>query len=127
MDHVVTKQFKFQRGSLKSTSTKLVADTFMLGPLHLLAFLTFMGAASGKSMEEIKSMLKRDFVPALMTEGVFWPLVQAFNFRFVPVQHQLLYVNGFCLVDSVFLSWFKFQEDAAWKRWLMSLVSLKKQ
>eukprot|EP00250_Pteridium_aquilinum_P017373 c2359_g1_i1 orf=159-641(-) len=127
LDYVVTKQLKFQLGSLKSTSTKLIADTFMLGPLHLLAFLTYMGAASGNNWEEIKGMLKRDFVPALITEGAFWPLVQAFNFRFVPVQHQLLYVNGFCLVDSVFLSWFKFQEDAAWKKWLMSLVSPRNQ
>ncbi|KAI5072607.1 hypothetical protein GOP47_0012713 [Adiantum capillus-veneris] len=127
LEYVVTKQLKFQASSLKSTSTKLIADTFLLGPLHLLAFLTYMGAASGKTMEEIKVMLKRDYIPALVTEGAFWPLVQAFNFRFVPVKHQLLYVNGFCLVDSVFLSWFKFQEDAAWKRWLLSHVAPKHQ
>lgn len=123
LDYVVTKQLKFQMGSLKLTSAKLIADTFILGPLHLLAFLTYMGAASGKSVQEIKAMLRRDYIPALITEGAFWPLVQAFNFRYVPVQHQLLYVNGFCLADSVFLSWFKFQEDAAWKKWLSSLVS----
>lgn len=125
LDYVVSKRLNLQAGSVRFISAKIIADTLILGPLHLLAFLTYMGVASGKNLEEVKGMLSRDFIPAFVTEGSVWPLVQAVNFRFVPVQHQLLYVNGFCLVDSVFLSWFKHQEDAAWKRWLVSLISPK--
>ncbi|KAH7435005.1 hypothetical protein KP509_06G044700 [Ceratopteris richardii] len=125
LDYVVSNQLNLPPGSIKLMSAKLAADTLILGPVHLLAFLTYMGVASGKNLEEIKEMLRKDFVPAYITEGAFWPLVQAFNFRYVPVEHQLLYVNGFCFVDSVFLSWFKYQEDAQWKKWLLSLVTPK--
>ncbi len=48
---------------------------------------------------------------------------QVANFRFVPVRHQLLYVNCFCLVDSAYLSWVKHQDNAPWKKYLTSLVS----
>lgn len=125
LDYVVSKHLNLRTGSFRFIVVKLVADTLIYGPLHLLAFLTYMGIASRKNLEDVKGILKREFIPAFVTEGSVWPFVQAVNFRFVPVQHQLLYVNGFCLIDSVFLSWFKHQEDAAWKRWVMSFVSSK--
>ncbi|KAI5078349.1 hypothetical protein GOP47_0006020 [Adiantum capillus-veneris] len=72
--------------------------------------------------KKLKEDLKRDFLPAFILEGSMWPIVQVVNFRFIPVEHQLLYVNAFCILDSAFLSWFKHQDDAPWKAWLSSLI-----
>ncbi|CAA0838532.1 Peroxisomal membrane 22 kDa (Mpv17/PMP22) family protein [Striga hermonthica] len=86
-----------------------------------------MGFSTGKTTAQVKEDVKRDFLPALVLEGGVWPIVQVANFRFVPVRYQLLYVNLFCLLDSCFLSWLEQQEDAAWKLWFKSLVTLEKK
>eukprot|EP00250_Pteridium_aquilinum_P009665 c18840_g1_i1 orf=222-881(-) len=127
LEHVVKHKFQLQPKSFKFIATKVLADGFIFGPIHLLAFFSFMSLASGGTVLKLKEDLKRDFLPAFMLEGSMWPIVQVANFRFVPVQHQLLFVNAFCILDSAFLSWFKHQNDAPWKGWLSSLIVQEKK
>ncbi|CAM6033707.1 unnamed protein product [Sphagnum compactum] len=123
LESVCINRLKLKPNSFRFITTKVMADTFLFGPVHLLAFFTYMGLASGKPWDEVKHDVKRDFLPSYMTEGLGWAIVQVANFRFVPVRHQLLYVNCFCLVDSAYLSWVKHQDNAPWKKYLTSLVS----
>ncbi|XP_030489485.1 uncharacterized protein LOC115706100 [Cannabis sativa] len=107
-----------QPKSLRFVATKVAMDAIIFGPLDLFVFFTYMGFSMGKSVQQVKEDVKRDFIPALILEGGIWPIVQVVNFRYVPVRYQLLYVNIFCLLDSAFLSWVEQQKDAAWKQWL---------
>lgn len=95
----------------------------IFGPMDLFLFFTYMGFTSGKSASQVKEDLKNDFLPAVILEGAMWPFIQIANFRFVPVEYQLLYVNIFCLLDSCFLSWVEQQENALpWKDWLKPIM-----
>ncbi|BBN18919.1 protein Mpv17 [Marchantia polymorpha subsp. ruderalis] len=125
LEHIVKSKMRLVPNSLAFVATKVVVDTLLFGPIHLVTFFTYAGLASGKPFEQVKKDLKRDFVPTFMIEGSTWFFVQIANFRFVPVQHQLLFVNFFCILDSAFLSWVKHQEDAPWKRYLTALGSSK--
>lgn len=40
----------------------------------------------------------QDFLPTFAAELAVWPLFQTFNFTRIPVEHQLLAVNGMTLV-----------------------------
>eukprot|EP00249_Psilotum_nudum_P007646 c20716_g1_i1 orf=206-871(+) len=122
LEYYVKQKLCFRPNSVKFIGSKVIADGFIFGPIDLLAFFSYMGFFSGRNFDQLKQDLKRDFIPAFMTEGALWPVIQVANFRFVPVRHQLLFVNAFCVVDSAFLSWFKHQDDAPWKLWLSSLV-----
>lgn len=113
--------------SLRFVAAKVLVDGFLFGPVDLLAFFTYMGFSSGKSLPQIKEDVKRDFIPAFILEGGVWPIVQVVNFRFVPVRYQLLYVNFFCLLDSSFLSWLEQQADASWKKWMISFLKSEEQ
>ncbi|XP_024520294.1 protein SYM1 isoform X2 [Selaginella moellendorffii] len=123
LEHLVHNKLRLRPKSLRFLATKLAADALIFGPIHLVAFFTYSGLAAGKRWEVVRQELGRDFIPAFLTEGAVWPVVQVVNFRFVPVQHQLLYVNFFCLLDSAFLSWFKHQNNAPWKRKLTAFVT----
>lgn len=129
LDRFLSLRLQLQPKSLRLVGTKVAMDTLIFGPIHLLVFLSYMGFSSGKNARQVKEVVKRDFLPALVVEGGVWPLAQAVNFRFVPVRYQLLYVNVFCLLDSAFLSWMEQQKDAAWKKhWLSSFtLPCKKQ
>ncbi|KAL2608939.1 hypothetical protein R1flu_027512 [Riccia fluitans] len=125
LEFLVKRKLMLVPNTVPFVATKVVVDTVLFGPIHLLAFFTYAGLAAGKPFEQVKKEVKRDFLPAFMTEGTTWFFVQIANFRFVPVRHQLLFVNFVCILDSAFLSWVKHQEDAAWKRWLTALVTPK--
>lgn len=117
-------KLQYQPKSLRFVATKVALDGIIFGPLDLFIFFSYMGFAAGKTVDQVKQDVKRDFLPALVLEGGIWPIVQVANFRYIPVQYQLLYVNSFCLLDSCFLSWLEQQQDAAWKQWFKRL-SLK--
>eukprot|EP00897_Mesotaenium_endlicherianum_P002356 jgi/Mesen1/2148/ME000152S01233 len=120
LDHVVAQRLLLRPNSVRFLAAKVLADTLLFGPVHLLAWFTYSGLAGGKSLATVRRDVARDFLPAFVTEGALWPSVQLVNFRFVPVRHQLLLVNIMCVADSAFLSWFNTQQDAAWKAWLNS-------
>lgn len=50
--------------------------------------------------------------------------LQMANFRFVPVKHQLLFVNCFCFLDSALLSWIKHSDGIQWNHQLTTPKSL---
>lgn len=127
LDRILRTRYLMQPNSFKFVGSKVALDGIIFGPLDLLLFFSYMGFTNGKSLPQIKEDVKRDFLPALIMEGGIWPILQVANFRYIPVRYQLLYVNFFCLLDSCFLSWIEQQEDAAWKKWLMSFVRRNEQ
>lgn len=127
LDRYIRVRLELQPKSFKFVAAKVAADGLLFGPLDLLLFFSYMGFASGRSANQVKEDVKRDFLPALIVGGAVWPFVQVANFRFVPVRYQLLYVNFFCLLDSSFLSWIEQQGDAPWKQWFSSIGNLEKQ
>lgn len=62
-------------------------------------------------MPEFKRKMRVDFVPTLAAEVSLWPIVQSVNFSLVPLQHQLLVINLFTIIDAAFMSWARNQED----------------
>ncbi|KAJ7518928.1 hypothetical protein O6H91_20G015500 [Diphasiastrum complanatum] len=127
LDSFVKNQLRLQPNSLQFILAKTIPDTIIFGPLHLITFFTLMGLAAGKPINKVKDDVKRDFIPTFVTEGLMWPIIQAINFRYVPVRHQLLFVNSLSLFDSAFLSWFNKEEDAPWKTKLLSLILFEKK
>ncbi|CAN1320073.1 Protein SYM1 [Linum perenne] len=125
LDKLITMRLKLAPKSARFVAAKVAADGIIFGPLDLLVFFSYMGFSTGKSAAQVKEDVKRDFLPSLILEGGIWPIVQVANFRYVPVQYQLLYVNLFCLIDSAFLSWVDQQKDAPWKQWFKSIELLK--
>ena len=117
LDKFIRFKLQLTPKSVRSVATKVAMDGIIFGPFHLFVFFTYMGLCAGKNLPQVKEDLKRNYVPALILEGGVWPVVQIFNFRYVPVKYQLLYVNFFCLLDSAFLSWLEQQKDAPWKKW----------
>lgn len=125
LDRYIRLRLHLQPKTFKFVATKVAADGLLFGPLDLIVFFSYMGLASGRSIEQVKQDVKRDFLPSLIVAGTVWPAVQVANFRYVPVRYQLLYVNFFCLLDSSFLSWIEQQGDATWKQWFSSHKNLK--
>ncbi|XP_042002509.1 protein sym1-like [Salvia splendens] len=127
LDSFIRLRLKLHPRSFCFIAMKVALDVTIFGPMDLLLFFTYMGFTSGKSVSQVAEELRRDFIPAVILEGTMWPFVQIANFRFVPVEYQLLYVNIFCLLDSCFLSWVEQQEEALpWMDWFKSCMPADK-
>ncbi|GFS35408.1 peroxisomal membrane 22 kDa (Mpv17/PMP22) family protein [Actinidia rufa] len=127
LDRFMKNRLQLQPKSLRFVASKVALGGIIFGPLDLLVFFSYMGFSTGKSAAQVKEDVKRDFVPAFILEEGIWPILQVANFRYIPVRYQLLYVNFFCLLDSCFLSWVEQQQDAAWKQWFKTFISIKEQ
>ncbi|WJX54262.1 hypothetical protein P8452_40167 [Trifolium repens] len=123
LEKFISLRLKLMPKTAQSVATKVAMDGLIFGPVHLFVFFTYMGLSAGKTIPQVKEDLKTNYFPALVLEGGVWPIVQVFNFRYVPVKYQLLYVNLFCLLDSAFLSWLEQQKDATWKQWFQPFHS----
>ena len=98
--------------SIQAVLKRLFCDQILFVPFYNSSFITGLMAMEGKSFGNIKTVLKRDVPDVLVTNWVLWIPAMFVNFRFVPVQWQVLYSNCVGLVWSVFLSW-KTQEEGS--------------
>ncbi len=62
----------------------MLVDQLVFAPFMISGFFTFTSALEGKSAEQIKAKLRRDWLPAVKGNYVLWPAAQLINFTFVP-------------------------------------------
>ncbi len=97
-------------GTAAFVGGKVLADTVIFGPFHVAAFFTIITLVEGGTLHDVKKKVEADLVPALAAEVAIWPIIQAVNFWKVPVEYQLLVVNGFTVIDAAFMSWVQHNE-----------------
>ena len=99
-------------------ATKLVLEITCLHPVGLFAYFTVLGLLRGDAWEPtIRQQLQRDYLPSLALEVALWTPLDALNFAWVPVRHQLLVVNCGCLVESIGLSYIQ-NNAIAWEKFI---------
>jgi len=98
------------RTNMQMVVTKVAGDTFVFGPVCLWLFFASVSVMEGTPWETIRRKLWRDFVPTYLIDYSFWPIVQGTNFAFIPVRHQLLFVNTVCYFDDIFLTYVQHNE-----------------
>ena len=94
-------------GKVRFVGAKLALEIVLLHPVALCGFFTVTGLMGGDSPKVIMQQLRHDYLPSLLLECTLWTPVEAVNFFFVPVKHQLLLVNTFCFFESAMLSYIK--------------------
>jgi protein Mpv17 len=100
----------FLPGTGRFLAAKVLADTFILGPIYVIAFYAWGSYMMDRTgWAGFSSKMTQDFVPTYLAELCIWPGFQTFNFVKIPIRHQLLAVNCMTLVDATFLAWARSQ------------------
>ncbi|KAK4242682.1 hypothetical protein C8A03DRAFT_29112 [Achaetomium macrosporum] len=100
--------FKFlsRHVNLGSANTTILArvacDQGVFAPTFIGVFLSSMAVLEGTSPKE---KLARSYKDALTTNWMVWPFVQMVNFKLVPLQHRLLFVNVISIGWNCYLSY----------------------
>lgn len=100
--------FKFlqRHVNLRSPNATILArvavDQGVFAPTFIGVFLGSMAVLEGTSPAE---KLERSYSSALTTNWMIWPFVQMINFKLVPLQHRLLFVNVISIGWNSYLSY----------------------
>jgi protein Mpv17 len=77
-------------GSVPFLATKVALDCGLFGPAYLACMFTTVGLLEGEGKKEIMARFNESYASSIAMDWVYWPPIQAMNFKFVPVHHQLL-------------------------------------
>jgi hypothetical protein len=84
---------------------KVLCDQAVNALASNVIYFSFIPWFEGKAPEDIKQKLRMDLGPTHLIDCAFWPITSYFNFRYVPVRHQLLSCNVVLLVWTLFMSY----------------------
>lgn len=103
-----TTWFKFlQRNvNLRGTNSTILArvalDQGVFAPTFIGIFLGSMAVLEDTPPQD---KLEKSYKAALLTNWMIWPFVQVVNFKFVPLQHRVLFVNLISIGWNCYLSY----------------------
>ena len=84
---------------------KVLCDQAVNATASNVIYFSFIPWFEGTAPEDIKQKLRMDLGPTYLIDCGFWPIASYFNFRYVPVRHQLLSCNVVLLVWTIFMSY----------------------
>ncbi|KAK9450427.1 uncharacterized protein V1518DRAFT_432237 [Limtongia smithiae] len=85
---------------------RMAADQLVWAPVGLASFYVSMGVLQLHSWKQIKEELRTKWYPTMVGNYMVWPAVQVLNFRLIPLDYRLMFVNIVSIAWNAFLSWF---------------------
>lgn len=98
----------------KAALQRLFCDQILFAPVFIPTFMTSLMVLEGKDMDIITSTLNSNVSDVVVSNWTLWVPAMFVNFRFVPMNWQVLYSNCIGLIWNIYLSW-KTQVDSKLK------------
>jgi hypothetical protein len=95
---------KFPQQTATGAIQRLLADQFLFAPPFIPVFYALMLGLEGR-ISELQPLLRKQYIETLVNNWQLWIPAQFLNFRFVPVQHQVVFTNTVALAWNSWLSW----------------------
>lgn len=83
---------------------RVAMDQLIFAPVGLALFFTYMTVAEGGGKRAITKKFQDVYLPALRANYTVWPAVQILNFRVIPIQFQIPFVNTIGIAWTAYLS-----------------------
>ncbi|KAK9215771.1 hypothetical protein WN944_007777 [Citrus x changshan-huyou] len=88
-----------------TTLKKIFMGQAIYGPLTTTIFFSYNAALQGETTGEIVARLKRDLLPTMGRNLVYWPICDCITFKFIPVHLQPLVNSSFAYVWTIYLTY----------------------
>lgn len=87
-----------------AVASKVFIDQVLWNPCFGVLFFTYMGLLEGSGINGTILKVKRDLITQVTGSWTVWPLAHAINFKFVPTEQRVLYINTIQIFYNCFLS-----------------------
>lgn len=95
----------FPGTSFKVVLKKFVFDRLIFPPPLVLSFFVSQTLMNGGSWEDVKIRVRKNYINVMKMNLLIWPAAIFVNFRFVPLDFQVLYSNIVGFFWSIYLSY----------------------
>ena len=95
---------KFPKKDAQTVAIKVLIDQVLWAPIFTVIFFAWIELFQGGGLKKIQQKINQDLVRGVTASWKVWPLVHVINFRFIPSQQRLLYINTIQIGYNVFLS-----------------------
>jgi len=87
-----------------TTGIKVVIDQFIQAPIFTITIFFFLGLLEGKSIDDVKGQLKREYKSTMVANWKLWVPATILNIGFCPPRLRVLFLNCIFFFWSIFLS-----------------------
>lgn len=87
------------------TLQKVFFDQFVLAPFFLASLVSVIGLSQHQNISHVRQKLENEYVDILLSNYYVWPWVQLVNFRFVPLNYQVLVTQIVAIMWNIYISW----------------------
>jgi len=105
LETFTTTTLKLAAGSARFVFAKISLEILVWHQISLAVYWFIVGTFEGHSVDKIIKELRSDYLPTLCADVSMWTPIDVLNFKFVPLQLQVLFINLGSLVEAVALSY----------------------
>lgn len=87
------------------TLQKVAWDQFVFAPIFMGTLISIISFMQHQDLGRIKEKLRNEYVDVLLANYYVWPAVQLVNFRFVPLNYQVLLTQTVAVCWNIYISW----------------------
>ncbi|KAK9917307.1 hypothetical protein WJX75_002997 [Coccomyxa subellipsoidea] len=89
--------------SNKAVVLKMLADQLLWAPFFSCVFFAFTNTLAGHPEATIPA-IQNKLLPMMLANFAVWPIAHLINFKFIPSQQRILYINCIQIAWSAYLS-----------------------
>lgn len=82
----------------------MAIDQLIFTPIGIVLFYSVFKTLEGRPWS-IQSTIREKFFPTLFAGYAVWPIAHIINFRFIPTQQRVLYINVITVSQAVMTSY----------------------
>lgn len=84
---------------------KVGLDQFVFAPIFLAILVAAISYLQDQNVQLIEHKLKTQYKDILISNYYVWPWVQIVNFRWIPLNYQVLVTQTVALLWNIYVSW----------------------
>jgi len=88
----------------KDVASKVFIDQVLWNPIFGVMFFSYIGIFEGSGVKGTIAKIKNDLITQVTGSWTVWPLAHAINFKFIPTEQRVLYINVIQVFYNCFLS-----------------------
>jgi hypothetical protein len=96
---------KIPGNSLKVVLQRTFLDQVCFAPIFIPTFMTSLMILESKPINSIPNVLIQEVPDVVVTNWALWIPAMLINFKYVPIQWQVLFSNCIGFVWNTYLSW----------------------
>lgn len=87
------------------TLQKVAIDQFIFAPIFIAQLVSIISFMQHQDVGKITKKLQNEYVDIVLANYYVWPWVQLVNFRFVPLNYQVLLTQAVAVMWNTYVSW----------------------